>query len=130
MTQCLLAKHLFNTKPGVTINLALKVNAKLGGVNVIVEPSKFLNPHNRPPIPTMLLGADVTHPPPGATAGVSIAAVVASMDAKFAKYRSAIRIQPPRTEIVSDLDNVIKEFPQFRAINDFETLLTAISESL
>jgi phosphoserine/homoserine phosphotransferase len=27
-------------------------------------------------------------------------------------------------------DNVIKEFPQFRAINDFKTLLTAISESL
>ncbi|CAB4737912.1 unannotated protein [freshwater metagenome] len=27
-------------------------------------------------------------------------------------------------------ENVIKEFPQFRAINDFETLLTAISESL
>ena len=26
--------------------------------------------------------------------------------------------------------NVIKEFPQYRAINDFETLLTAISESL
>ena len=27
-------------------------------------------------------------------------------------------------------DNVVKEFPQFRAINDFETLLTVISESL
>jgi phosphoserine/homoserine phosphotransferase len=27
-------------------------------------------------------------------------------------------------------DNVIKEFPQFRAINDFETLLRAVSESL
>lgn len=27
-------------------------------------------------------------------------------------------------------DNVIKEFPQFRAINDFETLLRVISESL
>ncbi len=27
-------------------------------------------------------------------------------------------------------DNVINEFPQFRAINDFETLLRAISESL
>jgi phosphoserine/homoserine phosphotransferase len=27
-------------------------------------------------------------------------------------------------------DNVVKEFPQFRAINDFETLLTAISDSL
>jgi len=26
-------------------------------------------------------------------------------------------------------DNVIREFPQFRAINDFKTLLTAISES-
>ena len=26
--------------------------------------------------------------------------------------------------------NVVKEFPQFRAINDFETLLTAISDSL
>ncbi|KAI9327303.1 Piwi domain-containing protein [Zopfochytrium polystomum] len=111
MTQCFLAKHVFNTKPGVTINLSLKINAKLGGINAIVEPSKHLNVLGRP-VPTMVMGADVTHPPAGADGGVSIAAVVGSMDSKFAEYRAAIRVQPPRLEIISALGDVTKELLQ------------------
>ncbi|KAI9363887.1 Piwi domain-containing protein [Zopfochytrium polystomum] len=111
MTQCFLSKHLFNTKPGVTVNLALKINAKLGGLNAVVEPSKHLNVLGRP-IPTMIMGADVTHPPPGADGGVSIAAVVGSMDAKFAEYRAAIRVQPPRLEIIGGLNDVAMELLQ------------------
>ncbi|KAJ3410228.1 Eukaryotic translation initiation factor 2C, partial [Chytridiales sp. JEL 0842] len=94
MTQCFKSVHILKTKPGMTTNLALKVNAKLGGVNTIVDPKRNLNVLGQP-IPTMVMGADVTHPPPAAanSGGVSIAAVVASMDAKFAEYRSAIRVQ-------------------------------------
>ncbi|KAJ1545022.1 Protein argonaute 10 [Cladochytrium tenue] len=111
MTQCFQSKHVFNTKPGVAINLALKINAKLGGVNLVVDPPKHLNVLGKP-IPTMIMGADVTHPPPGAQGGVSIAAVVASMDAKFAEYRAAIRVQPPRLEIIGNLDEVSRELLQ------------------
>ncbi|KAJ3112400.1 argonaute 1 [Phlyctochytrium bullatum] len=108
LTQCFQAKHCFRTKPGVTINLALKINAKLGGVNAVVEPARGLTGLGAN-VPTMFMGADVTHPPPGAEGGVSIAAVVGSMDMKFCEYRAAIRVQPPRTEIIDNLDDVFRE---------------------
>jgi eukaryotic translation initiation factor 2C len=83
MTQCFMSDHIFRSKPGVTTNLALKINAKLGGINCVVDPKKSLNVLGQP-IPTMIMGADVTHPPAGSGvgSGVSIAALVASMDAK------------------------------------------------
>ncbi|KAJ3121249.1 argonaute 1 [Physocladia obscura] len=113
MTQCFLAKHLppHGPKPGVTTNLALKVNAKLGGVNMVVDPATQLNVLGKP-IPTMIMGADVTHPPPGANGGVSIASVVASMDAKYAEYRAAIRVQGPRLEIIGDIKSMAMEHLQ------------------
>ena len=57
---------------------ALKINSKLGGVNVMLDlrDTKVLKEN----VPTMILGADVTHPPPGAGHGVSIAAIVGSID--------------------------------------------------
>ncbi|KAI9340830.1 Piwi domain-containing protein [Obelidium mucronatum] len=113
MTQCFLSKHLppRGPKPGVTTNLALKVNAKLGGVNMVVDPAKQLNVLGQP-VPTMIMGADVTHPPAGANGGVSIASLVASMDAKFAEYRAAIRVQGPRVEIIGDLKGMATEHLQ------------------
>ncbi|KAJ3070874.1 eukaryotic translation initiation factor 2C, 2 [Podochytrium sp. JEL0797] len=110
MTQCFLAKHLppKGPKPGVTTNLALKVNAKLGGVNMMVDPARQLNVLGQP-VPTMIMGADVTHPPAGAHGGVSIASLVASMDAKYAEYRAAIRVQGPRVEIIQDLKSMATE---------------------
>ncbi|KAJ3099460.1 hypothetical protein HDU96_010697 [Phlyctochytrium bullatum] len=108
MTQCFQAKHCFKPKPGVTINLALKINVKLGGVNAVAEPSKQLMSLGAN-VPTMFMGADVTHPPPGIDGGVSIAAVVGSLDAKFCEYRAAIRVQPPRVEIIANLQSVYRE---------------------
>ncbi|KAJ3068788.1 hypothetical protein HDU98_008096 [Podochytrium sp. JEL0797] len=104
MTQCFFSQHLppRGPKPGVTVNLSMKLNSKLGGVNMIVDPKKELNVLGRP-IPTMIMGADVTHPPAGAQGGVSIASLVASMDSKFAEYRAGIKVQGPREEIISDL---------------------------
>lgn len=59
----------------------LQVNTKLGGRNqqISVAPNVQALP-GFSEVPTILFGADVTHPPPGAGDGaVSIAAVVASM---------------------------------------------------
>ncbi|KAI9329730.1 Piwi domain-containing protein [Obelidium mucronatum] len=110
MTQCIQSRHLppRGPKPGVCTNLALKLNAKVGGVNMIVDPVKQLNILGKP-IPTMIMGADVTHPPAGAQGGVSIASVVASMDSKFAEYRAAIKVQGPREEIITDLNVMTRE---------------------
>ncbi|KAJ3013285.1 UNVERIFIED_CONTAM: argonaute 1 [Siphonaria sp. JEL0065] len=110
MTQCLQSRHLSprGPKPGVCTNLALKVNAKCGGVNIIVDLAKQLNSLGKL-IPTMIMGADVTHPPAGAQGGVSIASLVGSMDAKFVEYRAAIKVQGPREEIISDLNGMAIE---------------------
>ncbi|CAB5355141.1 unnamed protein product [Rhizophagus irregularis] len=61
--------------------------------------------------PTILMGADVTHPAPGPGSDErpSIAAVTASVDAKASRYAASIRIQRGRTEIIADLANMVKE---------------------
>jgi eukaryotic translation initiation factor 2C len=57
------------------------------------------------------MGADVTHPAPGAenTGRPSIAAVTASMDAKASRYAASIRVQTGRQEVISDLAEMVKE---------------------
>ncbi|KAK0435070.1 hypothetical protein EV421DRAFT_1262951 [Armillaria borealis] len=45
-------------------NVALKINAKLGGVNVIPDP-KSAPIISDPRMPTIVMGADVMHPAPG-----------------------------------------------------------------
>ncbi|KAJ3204394.1 argonaute 1, partial [Clydaea vesicula] len=101
-------------KGGYLGNLILKINAKLGGVNTYVLPSDIpLNTGSR--IPTIVIGIDVTHPLAGVTNGISIAAVVGSVDSGYAEYRCSVRVQAGRQEIVDDLhDMVIDLFEMFR----------------
>lgn len=68
-------------------NVAMKVNAKLGGVTC-----KVGGPGPAPPffqVPTMILGADVTHGSPG-TGAPSIAAITMSMDRFATRYAAAV----------------------------------------
>jgi eukaryotic translation initiation factor 2C len=90
------------TGPSLFSQIILKVNAKLGGRNTIVEgglPIVDLEP-------TMVVGIDATHPPPNSTA-FSIAAVVSSIDRYCTMYRTAIAVIPARTETLLDLDEMI-----------------------
>ena len=57
----------------------------------------------------MLVGIDVTHPSPGSVKEApSIAAIVASIDKRFAQFPGSIRIQESRKEMVSDLDEMFR----------------------
>ncbi|KAJ3205805.1 argonaute 1 [Clydaea vesicula] len=114
MTQCVVQRKVADQKGGYLGNLILKINAKLGGVNTYVSPSDIpLNTGSR--IPTIVIGIDVTHPPAGVTNGISIAAVVGSVDSGYAEYRCSVRVQAGRQEIVDDLhDMVIDLFEMFR----------------
>ena len=97
--------------PQVCANLSMKINAKLGGVNHIIDPTvKSLLFKD----PVIIFGADVTHPSPTENGIPSIAAVVASMDPNAAKYHARVRAQKHEKsggaqEIINDLAVMVKE---------------------
>ncbi|KAJ0083545.1 hypothetical protein Patl1_30531 [Pistacia atlantica] len=60
--------------------------------------------------PTIIFGADVTHPQPGEDSSPSIAAVVASMDwPEVTKYRGLVSSQTHREEIIEDLYSSVQD---------------------
>ncbi|KAF9486279.1 Piwi-domain-containing protein [Pholiota conissans] len=80
-------------------NVALKLNARLGGINV-APISRVINMLQR--VPYMIMGIDVGHPGPGVQKP-SITSLVYSTDRYATKYVALTAIQNPRTEIVEDL---------------------------
>ncbi|EHA51185.1 hypothetical protein MGG_13617 [Pyricularia oryzae 70-15] len=87
-------------------NLGLKINLKLGGVNHKIEDSLLgIVAQGK----TMIVGIDVTHPPAGATATPSIAAMVASIDSNLAQWPGEIGIQSQaRKEQVDALTSMLQ----------------------
>lgn len=111
-TQCFKPKWIKNmsrnahkrTDRTLFSNLLLKINVKLGGLNTRTFSALPVVSEK----PTMLVGIDVTHPPPGA-GGVSIAAVVASMDRFCSQYRTAIVLQDARQEVLTVLNDILTD---------------------
>ncbi|XP_074606176.1 protein argonaute-2-like isoform X1 [Acropora palmata] len=109
-TQCVQVKLVLQAKPQVCANISLKINAKLGGTNHVIDDSV------KPVFsePTIVFGADVTHPSPTENGIPSIAAVVASMDYHASKYHARVRAQTHRSgggaqEIINDLAEIVRE---------------------
>ncbi|KAJ7932831.1 argonaute-like protein [Mycena leptocephala] len=101
-TQCLKSRKCTRAKIQFWANVALKINVKLGGINVITDPSQVAvlsDPHN----PTVVMGADVMHPAAGTSGRPSFAAVVSSVDSNGAKYVATQSVQTSRQELISDL---------------------------
>ncbi|KAJ7732583.1 argonaute-like protein [Mycena maculata] len=101
-TQCLKSRKCTGAKIQFWANVALKINVKLGGINVIPDPSQvgiLSDPHN----PTVVMGADVMHPGAGTTGRPSFAAVVSSVDSYAAKYVADQCVQASRQELITDL---------------------------
>ncbi|CAG8488744.1 11583_t:CDS:10 [Funneliformis caledonium] len=105
-SQCVQSRHMMQAKKQYCANLCLKINVKLGGMNSFINPSQIPFITDRP---TILMGADISHPSPGDPSRPSIAALCASMDARASRYSAAIRVQTSRTEIIADLANMVKE---------------------
>ncbi|KAJ1701044.1 hypothetical protein LUZ63_000823 [Rhynchospora breviuscula] len=108
VSQCCLPKNVLKGNKQYLENVALKINVKVGGTNTFLESTLLRNGPDRNPFltdkPTIIFGADVTHPPPGEDSSPSIAAVVASMDWPTAtKYKGLVCAQQHRQEIISDL---------------------------
>ncbi|KAK0186096.1 argonaute-like protein [Armillaria mellea] len=106
-TQCLKVGKCVGAKMQYWANVALKINPKLGGINVIPasESSKALSdPQNA----TIIMGADVMHPSPGSVAP-SYAALVSSIDKLGAQYIGKNSMQISKQEMISDLKDMAKE---------------------
>nr|QCD25890.1 argonaute 5 [Helianthus tuberosus] len=104
VSQCCKPTHVMKLSKQYFENVAMKINVKVGGRNSVLSAS--LN--GRLPYvtdrPTIIFGADVTHPSPGEDSAPSIAAVVASMDwPQVTKYKALVSAQPHRQEIIQDL---------------------------
>ncbi|KAL2915988.1 hypothetical protein HK105_204412 [Polyrhizophydium stewartii] len=105
-TQCIQAKHMFAAKRQYCANVCLKMNVKLGGMNSYLSSVQLPFVSERP---TIVLGADVTHPAHGSSSSQSIAAVVASMDAQCSRYAASVRVQRGRHEYIQDLSGMMIE---------------------
>ncbi|KAK8169311.1 Piwi domain-containing protein [Phyllosticta citrichinensis] len=118
-TVCSISRKIMNPKgqPQYMANVGLKFNLKCGGVNHDMRIQQLAPLDNK----TVLIGIDVSHPPPGsATGGPSITGVVGSVDANFNNYPASIRTQTARQEMVdrSDLtEMIIERFKLWRARN-------------
>ncbi|OAV97009.1 hypothetical protein PTTG_11651 [Puccinia triticina 1-1 BBBD Race 1] len=89
-TQCMVLKHVKNAKDQYLSNLALKINLKIGGLNhrlSDLEPACG-------GVPTMIVGADLTHNNLSLKMKPSIAALVGSLDRTLLKFAPAVGVQP------------------------------------
>ncbi|PBK85517.1 Piwi-domain-containing protein [Armillaria gallica] len=105
--QCLRVGKCRNARPQYWANVALKINAKLGGVNVIPDP-RSAPIISDPRTPTIVMGADVMHPAPGSQSP-SYASVVASIDSDGARYMAKTTLQLGRQEMIADLRTMAKD---------------------
>lgn len=102
ITQCIVPPKPVNDQ--YLTNVALKVNAKLGGYNSLLE-NEF---HKRLPkisrTPTLIIGMDVSHGSAGYSDTPSISAVVGSKKwPNFSQYAVRLRAQPRKIEMISGL---------------------------
>eukprot|EP00884_Botryococcus_braunii_P008833 jgi/Botrbrau1/17951/Bobra.50_1s0045.3 len=104
ISQCLVISKFTKAAgfPQYCANVALKVNAKLGGTNHILDSPSYgvgWNVAKEKNMPFILIGADVTHP--SSLKDPSIAAVCCSTNADLSRFAAKVRMQAPRVEIIS-----------------------------
>ncbi|KAJ8424584.1 hypothetical protein Cgig2_028562 [Carnegiea gigantea] len=102
VSQCCLTKHVFKMSKQYLANVALKINVKVGGRNTVLVDAIS----RRIPLvsdrPTIIFGADVTHPHPGEDSSPSIAAVLLYELDAIRKACASLEpnYQPPVTFVV------------------------------
>ncbi|KAL0348907.1 UNVERIFIED_CONTAM: protein argonaute 10, partial [Sesamum angustifolium] len=104
ISQCCLTKHVFKINKQYLANVSLKINVKMGGRNTVLLDAISCRIPLVSDIPTIIFGADVTHPENGEESSPSIAAVVASQDwPEVTKYAGLVCAQAHRQELIQDL---------------------------
>ncbi|KAL3613183.1 Protein argonaute 10 [Castilleja foliolosa] len=104
ISQCCLTKYVFKIRNQYLANVSLKINVKMGGRNTVLLDALSYKTPLVSDIPTIIFGADVTHPENGEETSPSIAAVVASQDwPEVTKYAGLVCAQGHRQELIQDL---------------------------
>ncbi|KAJ7979975.1 Argonaute family protein [Quillaja saponaria] len=104
ISQCCLTKHVFKITKQYLANVSLKINVKMGGRNTVLLDAISYRIPLVSDIPTIIFGADVTHPENGEDSSPSIAAVVASQDwPEVTKYAGLVCAQAHRQELIQGL---------------------------
>ncbi|KAL5699183.1 Protein argonaute mel1 [Ranunculus cassubicifolius] len=110
ISQCCQPKQVLKNNAQYKENVMLKINVKAGGRNTFLMDAMLKRIPMVSDRPTIIFGADVTHPSPGEDSSPSIAAVVASMDwPEVTKYRALVSSQPHRQELIQDLFKVDRD---------------------
>ncbi|KAI6043075.1 Piwi domain-containing protein [Pisolithus marmoratus] len=104
-TQCVREDKIARANNQYCNNVAMKINAKLGGVNSIPKSSVL---DKLKEVPFMIMGVDVGHPAPGVFDQPSVASLVFSFDMDASRYEALTCIQRPRLEIIEDLGSMVK----------------------
>ncbi|KAI1004889.1 hypothetical protein K3495_g3326 [Podosphaera aphanis] len=96
VSQCVNVAHVQKAQAQYCSNVAMKVNAKLGGTTsrVAVPGNKCIFPR-----PTMVIGADISHPSPGSPQA-SMAAITVSMDKNACRFAAAVQTNGRRVEMI------------------------------
>ncbi|OCK86160.1 Piwi-domain-containing protein [Lepidopterella palustris CBS 459.81] len=104
VSQVLQYKHVREAKGQYISNVCMKVNAKLGGSTsraVGVTLAKVAPNNAR--TPTMIIGADVSHPAPGSPASeaASFCAITVSQDSNYTRYMAQCDTNGHRVEMIT-----------------------------
>ncbi|KAL6639221.1 hypothetical protein ACP70R_022951 [Stipagrostis hirtigluma subsp. patula] len=109
MSQCCRKENVSDKKVHYVANVAIKINAKAGGRNSVFHDIVASLPIVSKK-PTIIFGADVTHPAAFDDTSPSIACVVASQDwPEVVRYNGVARAQGHHKEIINGLEDIIKE---------------------
>ncbi|KAJ8770392.1 hypothetical protein K2173_015006 [Erythroxylum novogranatense] len=100
----------FRVNEQYLMNVLLKINAKLGGLNSLLAFEQSRNLPVVSKVPTIIFGMDVSHGSPGQSGIPSIAAVVSSRNwPTLSRYRACVRSQLPKVETIDSLFQPIEK---------------------
>jgi eukaryotic translation initiation factor 2C len=104
VSQCMQYAHVQKCQAQYISNVCMKFNSKLGGVTCRATGAKSKGPTGLFTVPTVIIGADVSHAAPGAQ-NPSMAALTMSMDPLATRYAAACETNGFRVEMITT-DNI------------------------
>ncbi|KAK3109735.1 Protein argonaute, partial [Teratosphaeriaceae sp. CCFEE 6253] len=113
VSQCMQYAHVQKCQGQYISNVCMKINAKLGGSTARAMGPKSSTATGLLAVPTMILGADVSHAAPGAQMP-SMAALTCSMDRLAIRYAAACQTNGFRVEMITtaNINEMLKPMVQ------------------